>query len=110
MASKRNLRRKACDGKICYHTLSEAKLVRYHLLRKEHRAGQHVQLDIYKCPWHSGPSHVIYHIGHHPGHGISLQGIRKAQSGFKVPSRDSYIAPPLARRDELMREKQELTQ
>ena len=51
MASKRNLRRRACEGKVRYASKDEAE-----------RVGRALRLHAYACPHCSG-----FHNGHPPG-------------------------------------------
>lgn len=58
MASKRNLRRRSCEGKIKFDSANDA----FNFMKKKGPMGR---LSVYKC-------HLChkYHFGHRPGKGI----------------------------------------
>ncbi len=60
VASKRRLRRKACDGKIRHATIQDAKRTIYELNRKDAINGQHRgRMNAYYCKFCAG-----VHVGH----------------------------------------------
>ena len=58
MASKRHLRRKACEGKIRYSSVADAQP---HIEELYRRRKAHGTIHAYKCPFCGG-----FHVGHPP--------------------------------------------
>ena len=58
MASKRRIRRKACEGKIRYENQKDAELARNHVFYKNPKI-HHSFLNVYRCKFCG-----FYHIGH----------------------------------------------
>ncbi len=69
MAPKRRLRRKACEGKVRFETLADAREAMKRMIDQGKVAGR---LNAYKCPFCKN----FYHIGHLP------QGFYKARPNY----------------------------
>lgn len=59
MASKRGLRRKACDGKRRYTSQEQAEAVARDTANYNHRHNDYCFIAAYRCPFCNG-----WHVGH----------------------------------------------